>query len=452
MRLLTVLLASSICLQAQSKPLRPIHQTPESTIQDVQTVAECTDRMWPGFTWKGQNFLAVDPKRQSQLAYNVDSKKIYLVPNDQVAESASTLSSSYNFISEAGQEWVSVNREFTKSNALPNIAFALGAHESFHHLFQKNWKIGQGSRGTRLPIRWEPRYYRAFLYKNLKSFLLNGNEQDLQKARYWFDRWKSEFSEETSSVTDGYEGSAMYVEKISKILARDGCQVSEARILEKIRDEVRNSNIDLILFRGRMGLDSEGYYLGSVAGFILRWMRPQLGWEARLSQDKTPVEILLEKVTPLFDEGDEEIAQSFEKTIQEHSAKVAVTLAPANQALEDGQAVIIGIPYEWRTSSTSFNGFYIDTAKSMTMSVVGEALQFKEKGTDFQTDIEAVSVGGHIESPCRQSGVWDFPVRGSEIIQSDSRFEIKGEKVHGTVVGVMRTSGSGQKWLCADEK
>ena len=53
------------------------------------------------------------------------------------------------------------------------------------------------------------------MFDRLKEFLLTNNQSSLSKAKFWFEKWKSEFPKEAQSTTDGYEGTARYVEMIA---------------------------------------------------------------------------------------------------------------------------------------------------------------------------------------------------------------------------------------------
>ncbi|MCJ8502206.1 hypothetical protein [Desulfatitalea alkaliphila] len=87
------------------------------------------------------------------------------------------------------------------------------------------------------PYEWEPRLYRRMIFDNLQYYLSYGNQADLRRARYWCDRW-SENDFEVLSTTDGYVGTAYYVEVLAEAVVALGCWASEnslkAYVLEKV--------------------------------------------------------------------------------------------------------------------------------------------------------------------------------------------------------------------------
>ena len=180
---------------------RPIHQTSTSVINDFNNISSCTQRIWPGYSWSGFTVVAIDGKKPLQNALQVDQKRSFKILDDEIPQSQSATNAMFSFMSVGDQKWMAVNRSFSVWEPTPHSVFALGVHEAFHRISQANWQWRSGGmRGTQIPPRWEPRIYRAYLYKNLKDYFLESRPESLQRAKYWYDLWKTNFPYENEST------------------------------------------------------------------------------------------------------------------------------------------------------------------------------------------------------------------------------------------------------------
>ncbi|MFV0237323.1 MAG: hypothetical protein ACK5HU_02140, partial [Flavobacteriales bacterium] len=96
-----------------------------------------------------------------------------------------------------------------------NIIFTLPTHEIFHFYYQDSRK--EESRSTQLPLDFKSRYYRKMTLNYLKKAFeenLENKKETLSKAKFWYDKYVTEYSEEAkiSRTYDLYEGTARYAE------------------------------------------------------------------------------------------------------------------------------------------------------------------------------------------------------------------------------------------------
>lgn len=434
---------------------RDIWQNSESTIQSFKNVSKCTERIWPGLSWKGYSFLSVKNSRDLQVAYDVDTDKTYRISLKDLDDPRGARQL-YDFFESNGKNWVSVNESFVQYLTGPQALFSLGAHESFHHIGQKNWafKAGAGGRGTDLPVRWEARYYRAKLYSHLREAFLKPAtlNESLGKAAFWFNKWKSEFPKEALSTTDGYEGTAKYADQISEGLAILGCDASEIQLAQLARKAVATSEIfeDFIKDERSLGADNEGYPIGGIASFLLRWQFPVAGWEKRVSLTAdTPLEILLEKVVPVQSEIDAIESGKFIFRASKQQENADLVLADTINKLK-GDFVIVSIPSTYKLGSTSYKGFYNDTSNGFRYSVLGEALVLKGAAGSFRTSDMAIQFNGS-SFPCNEWG-WNFVVGKNELKVSGNHGLVESSKIVGEAKGVLKTTaGDSIKYFCVGE-
>lgn len=434
---------------------RLVWQNSESIIQSFKNVSKCTERIWPGYTWAGQSFLSYNKKSEKQVAYSVDTNEVFRISLKDLENSDSVQAPYSKFVSK-GQQWISVNEDFNRWVPGEQMTFALGAHETFHFVGQKPWVYRSGgSRGTPIPLQWQPRYYRALLQDNLKKAFLTKQSTELEnylgKAKYWYDQWKENFPNEVASTTDGYEGTAEYAELISVALALKGCQADESHLENYVLEQVvsRPQFADLLQLSGHSQLDSEGYNIGGLAALLLRWHRPVPEWQSRVAQGETPVDILLEGLQPQKEERSVKEAERFIEAKDSGQKRIDAMLGETFRILDSPNYLMISIPQAWKSGATSFQGFFTDTERSLSYGVIAQDLSFENSSNVLKANSGIVLVSAET-FPCNEGG-WSFAILESEAKQIGDKFEIRNPKISGISKGVFKTDSRNQKWLCFGE-
>jgi hypothetical protein len=95
---------------------------------------------------------------------------------------------------------------------------------------------------TAYPFEWEPRLYRRMMFDNLKRFLEHEHPLDLGRASYWYDLWAQDAFERRD--TDGYEGTAKYVDRLAEVVWELGCSATDDQLRTRTYERV-NANSDL---------------------------------------------------------------------------------------------------------------------------------------------------------------------------------------------------------------
>lgn len=242
----------------------------------------------------------------------------------------------------------------SERNPVPEI-FNVATHEAFHFFVQQNiWRKTESdddSRATPFPVQAAERYYRNSIIRALYA-ALDGTENSLGHARYWFDLWKKLHPEDARLIrqTDIIEGSAKYIEVIAEV-------ISQGNILDTMEFQyafTRKIKDDAISIHTQS--DSESYVIGALSGFILNMK--ERGWQSRVAQGTPPLDILLENTRPVAQEGDKKVASELEHEIKRMNTKLASAIDNFDKAYHYAGATRILICSELSGSYSISQGFF----------------------------------------------------------------------------------------------
>lgn len=213
------------------------------------------------------------------------------------------------------------------------------------------WKTTPSAfRVTPYPINAEPRLLRVSLINALREAWLARTpaqrDRHLAAAAYWHQEWKRKAPEEREPAhdTDVFEGTARYIEATALRHALTG------------RAEARKGQMAKSVFPKRtvaMALDGESYDAGGLAGLILAELRMD-GWRQQvISNDQSPIDVLLNDIVPRAQRPDPATAK---KRVKEQSAKnqqeAAGAVDPLLTAYNNSKNAQLRIP------ESSFQGSY----------------------------------------------------------------------------------------------
>lgn len=200
-----------------------------------------------------------------------------------------------------------------------NYIYEVAVHELYHFYFDdmtKYEEINKESeedteRYTKFPKEVIPRVYRKMIYDNLVLAYENSAEQDLYlgRAKYWNEKWKSEYQEEynQSKVVDIVEGKARYIEYLMCI---DYKGILEGEKVEAIKS-IFDKGLEVA-----DGIDSESYELGFVSGVLLDNINHQ--WKKEISENpQRPVDMILKNVKVVKDDSNK-----FDKILKKANGQI----------------------------------------------------------------------------------------------------------------------------------
>lgn len=212
--------------------------------------------------------------------------------------------------------------------------YRTATHELVHFYYHVDGLTdAEGSRFQKFPIDKTPRLYRAMVYKNLREafFAPDLAEDHLAKAKYWYEKWKSEFNDEYEDIkgTDIIEGTARYVENIGSFITD---QTSDEDFVKGAA-----ASIDYSAFFSTA--DAESYEIGYLSALLLDRNNPQ--WkESFYESGKTLEETLFENISEKEEEIDATLEKNATQEIETINSQTESDISELIKAQEDST-----IPY-----------------------------------------------------------------------------------------------------------
>lgn len=422
------------------------HQATFKTVsaQLTETMLECPARVWPNYDWKNYTVLFLE-KDQPTKAWSGQTGQVTDYPESQIPESSRGAFFAFADLPEGkaltvdASAWVGI--ALTETSLFDFIV-----HEGFHHVGQRNWTRKAGrSRGTLVPLKTEPRIYRRMLYQRLEDYFLSkgANKKALAQAALWFKKWSTEYPKEVASTMDGSEGTARYVESTAEALAVAGCGSTE----DQLRAEVTKIMEREIRPRGVWSaLDSEGYSIGGLAGFILRFQQKDESWHQKVTTGATPVEILLADVNPEDDVADAEISKLYDDAISLQNALIGIRIDHDVDLYQKAETIRVSIPYGAGQGSYSPHGFYLpEQVPGVTAIPLAEGSRYKS-GSWEVTVKESTVLFTDEKTPCTPGYV--VALEQTQVQVNGARATLASSLIQGSIEGEWKTDESNRKFFC----
>lgn len=334
-RRLTSLLLALLLLAGSLPALAEKQSAPMPFLKLVEGVKEhvimrwpLINTIWPGSDYTRHNLVLfyVDEQEAVQQAWLINTQEARPLSDSETRGLTVPQPGGYAMakVLSAPSLVMSVDDFSLSQPDAVSETFRTATHELVHFYHQPSAQSqGEGSRAQSYPLQAAPRLYRQMVYQNLIMAAENPAEREraLQQARYWQDRWQTEFPQEIKDIrtTDIAEGTAKYIENLGFVIQKD---MDQKTLWQKAGALIERD----ALFPSS---DAESYDLGFVACLLLDQTKP--GWQADFyQQGKTPVDALLQGFAPLQQEAPLEI-----------SKKVTAEIDAINQeAQEDMKDVI----------------------------------------------------------------------------------------------------------------
>lgn len=410
-----------------------------------QTMMMCPGKIWSDYNWSGLQIALIYPTKLNSWIWDASADSLQEISNSSLPSTA--IESIYNFFEMNDRTVMSLNME----KGYKEI-FQLGIHEFFHHYGQKTWTSSQvnGQRGTVYPVTWQPRLYRRMIFENLKKYLEFSQPSDLGRARYWYDRWSNENPSEANSTTDGYEGTAEYVETLAEVLANNGCSATEEQLRSQVAEQVK-ANFGYSVSGQDFGLDNEGYELGGLSSLILRFKANDLSaWNSRISQGETPLQILLESVSPILENAPQELVKTFQESAQRINAERSPLLDKDIANWLDKSYVRVSTSYKWLQSNLRPKFFARSSQIQMNLYPLNSDHHYlsPDSRSNFKLKANAVVFSHYIPACPNQH---HFTLVPASLIQlTNGVATISSPSFDGSIVGDMKADDQGNQYLCVE--
>jgi len=367
MKLFSIITTSLIVIFSSSSSQAEVNLKNEAY---VESIFSATRKAWPALekVWETDIFrklrlVVADDKN----AWAIDSQTLIKIPYSEIQRRNLSIEYMHYQIIQwpDGRPTLYVSlgtklpyeeelRLQNEKNPVPEI-FNVATHEAFHFFVQdETWKrtgSDNVSRATPFPVQAAGRYYRNSIIRALYA-ALEGTENSLGHARYWFDLWKELYPEDARRIrqTDINEGSAKYIEIIAEIIS----QGSNIDTIEFRHAFTRKMKDDATLIHTQS--DTESYVIGALSGFILNMKERE--WQSRVAQGTPPLDILLENVPPVVQQRDREIGIMLRKKINEINSTLASAIDRFEQAYHYRGATRILICSSLSGSYSISHGFF----------------------------------------------------------------------------------------------
>lgn len=414
----------------------------------ANVMGNCAGRVWPGYDWRELTVVLGDAGQPTHFLVN--GGKVEEIAASKLP--AHLFGSPYEFFVHEGRRGLAVSASAwsqtigleEEGRLVPDV-IGLAAHEGFHNHGQSTWASRRGSRGTEIPVRWEPRFYRQMAYLNLRAALLKARPEALPRAAYWHSRWASGFAREVLASTDGYEGTANFVEHVTVALSSLGCQASEAELSQELRRRAK-AELPESMSDGRPSLDGEGYKMGVHAALLLREMGNQ-AWYQEMKAGRTPVDVLLGGMVPSAEAAPPELEDAAKKAVALEQASVDLKLGEAIRTIDSGEAIFLSVPTAWYQGSYSSGGFFVDVGRALNFNPLARGIRFNAS-PGFGLEAQSGAVMVHNESPpC--SG-WNFVAAKKWLSPDRKELRPAGLFLSGRLRGTVKRGPDGREWFCAD--
>jgi hypothetical protein len=325
-----------------------------------------------------------------------------------------------------------VQKLITSPTAVPEL-FSLATHEAFHFYGQQQWQLSEGARTERYPIQIPPRQYRRHLIEALHD-AVSGDTQALGKARYWYDRWQTEYAREVEDIrrNDIIEGSAQYIEVFAEMLATGTVGQSQAwNAAVMVRSPITAD----------LPAGGESYPLGALAGYLLD--RQGTEWWQRVTQGETPLQLLLAPVAAIVDVPDTELNQRIAKALSDRNRSLETIVGSLTSQLRHPDTVRLLVPFVSAAGSFTASGHYRVEGLSEEI-FTGFSQQFSpSKGRITMDNVVAATI---INESCGEIGIFVVvPITAREFADAHAeRLRINREGV--VIDAPFPFKGAGNDW------
>lgn len=269
----------------------------DSVAQSIKENWPHMQKVWPTYNYNEHALLLfhLTDEGEAKEAWLIDSKENRKLSPDEWKDMMPPQPGGYNPVEWKGKPSIAmgVDDAMLQDQKTVDSVYRTASHELVHFYYQQDIDMSmEGDRAQVVPIDKTPRLYRQMLYRNLIDAFDHPDqaEQKLGHAKYWLEKWKSEFAEEAKAIhtTDIAEATARYTENFSTFIGK-------ANNDDAIREHAGKSIDRQSHF---VSADAESYEIGYVAGLLLD--RTQPGWKDNFYKDGTTVEEkLLASVKPV---------------------------------------------------------------------------------------------------------------------------------------------------------
>jgi hypothetical protein len=369
--------------EGEGEAADPLAHIDDPRVKDIAAafnvaMKQCPERVWPGHSWDDNAVVLRAFAEDRAWLWTFDSVD-EVDPTSLPFELANFSFFSTGLIDNKAALGIDLDIADEIGILYEDFATHLAIHEGFHFLGGQDdfTSTDTGGRDPSLPIDFEPRFLRERLIDAI-------GRGALDEARYWNDRHVDEFAADAAGLRglDVIEGTAQYVETVGVIVARLGCDATDAEIAAEM-----NANIDSFVFDVGYDAGGESYVLGPLAGVALR-ARDGQGFEEAARGAPLHELLLADVAAATVDEAAHEAARTeAEDAIGGLNSSVTAALAPTLAAWDDVSNVRLALPTGALVGSFGYEGGYFLSERSDELHVLINAFaEFAPNAGDATID------------------------------------------------------------------
>ncbi|MCB9026764.1 MAG: hypothetical protein H6625_10635 [Bdellovibrionaceae bacterium] len=330
-----------------------------------------------------------------------------------------------------------------------NYGLYLALHEGFHQMYQSRQRFvaDKGFQsGSHYPPKVEPRYYRRMMYDYLKSALKGSVDRftALSKAKYWYNKWRTEFPGELSQNVDRHEGTAMYYDVLAVAIGHKGCSASKSQIISFI-----NKNYDKF-FQTPNDFRDEGYNIGALSSLQL-WIDGD-NWVNTVAQGKSPLEILFSKYAAISDSDNSMIRQEVSAKEAKEALENEKNLHGDVDNFKSQDYVRIAIPNSWNNERLPLLSMVLPQSMpndSIFITTEGYYSYSYENKQEFIKALGPLPLFKIKSSPCDKSYGYILMSKSDLSIYTNSQVSGANQYAEIAAQGSKVTDKRGLEWFCS---
>ncbi len=325
----------------------------------------------------------------------------------------------------------------------------LALHEGFHQMYQSRSKFvaDKGFQsGSHYPPKVEPRYYRRMIYDYLKAALQGSIDQTtaLGKAKYWYNKWKTEFPSELSQTVDRHEGTAMYYDVLAVAVGHKGCDASKSEIISFI-----NENYDKF-FQTPNDFRDEGYNIGALSSLQL-WVSGG-NWADQVAQGKSPLALLFSKYSSVADSDNPTVREEVSKKEAKEALENKKNLHGDVDNFRSKDYVRVAIPNNWNNERLPL------LSMVLPQSMPNDSIFITTEGFysySYESKQEFIKARGPLplfkikNSPCEKTYEYILMNKSNLSIYTDGQVSGANKYVEIAAQGNKITGMDGLEWFCS---
>ena len=228
-----------------------------------------------------------------------------------------------------------------------------------------------------------------------------------------------------------------------------GCGAGENALKSRVIELLQKDKSPYATAKKMLELDTEGYYVGSLAAFILRYIDKGADWRTQIETGVSPVDLALKGRAPLDEPSDEKLKSAYDDAAASANQKIGAILDPELALYKDPSSVHVVMGRSILISTYSPSGFYLPSALP-GMSVAPLAFPLKTDDVPATLNLapeKAIFFELRSDAPCRGMS---FVIPAPSAKFADHSISFSADKASGAFRGTLAHDAAEKTWFCGE--